>query len=323
MAVIKYTKLHTYREAYHKLYHHFRYDIWDIVSSNSPSHQKIIKRYKWITKSINRFLFYYSIPLIVFVDSFPYLVMIYENKFNYVTDQYLYPFDGWYPFDRVKWYAAVYVWESCMTAIVVFVYVFSNMIHTSYIAFICMELRILGSCLDEIRNPEDVIGVIGRTKKDVHNTVIRKLKVIISKHEYLAKTAAKLNLVLGDAMLLNYSLGSIFICLTAFTSTMVDNLYKSLRYFFMCVSLLVEIFNQCVIGQILSDHSVGLSDTIYSWDWTSASPEAKKIILLFIMRTQKPFKLTGNGYIIMNMDTFSRIMSSSYQFFNLLRTIYR
>jgi hypothetical protein len=34
----------------------------------------------------------------------------------------------------------------------------------------------------------------------------------------------------------------------------VDDLYKSLRYFSMCCSLLLEILYQCMIGQALNDH---------------------------------------------------------------------
>ncbi|XP_046962616.1 putative odorant receptor 92a [Vanessa cardui] len=323
MTVIKYTKIQIHKELYDEIFNHFRDDMWNIVGQNSPAHKHIIMKYKWITVMINRFLLYYSILLTIVVNSFPYLVMMYEKKANGVTDEYLYPFDGWYPFDKVKWYTGAYIWESCMTAVVVCVYGFSNMIHASYIIFICMELRILGNCLEEILSPENITELSeGRNVNLIHSTVTRKLKIIIAKHEFLAKRSAKLDAVLGDAMLLNFSLGAIFICLTAFTFMVVDNLYKSVRYFFMFASLLVEIFNQCFIGQVLSDHSENLTNAVYFSNWPNASPEAKKIMLMLMMRTQKPFELTGNGYFVMNMNTFSSICSTSYQFFNLLRTVY-
>ncbi|XP_050346836.1 putative odorant receptor 92a [Nymphalis io] len=323
MTVIKYTKIQIHKELYDEIFNHFRDDMWNIVGQNSTEHKRIIKKYKWITVMINRFLLYYSILLTIVVNSFPYLVMLYESKANGVTGEYLYPFDGWYPFDKVKWYTVAYIWESCMTAVVVCVYGFSNMIHASYIIFICMELRILGNCLEEILSPENIVDISEGLNVDlIHSSVTRKLKIIIAKHEFLAKRSAKLNAALGDAMLLNYSLGAVFICLTAFTFMVVDNLYKSVRYFFMFASLLVEIFNQCFIGQVLSDHSENLTNDVYFSNWPNASPEAKKIMLMLMMRTQKPFKLSGNGYFDMNMDTFGSICSTSYQLFNLLRTIY-
>ncbi|CAG4949023.1 unnamed protein product [Colias eurytheme] len=322
MTVIKYTKLETHKDLYNEIFLHFRDGMWDIVSPYSDTQINIIKKYRKIAMFINRFLLYYAIPLIVIVDSFPYIFMKYEEKF-FGVKEYLYPFEGWYPFDKVKFYGIVYIWESCMTVVVVNVYVFANMVHATYIVFTCMELRILGCCLEELISPNDVKNITNGFNVDaIHLRTVRKLKIIIARHEFLAKKCAALDAVLGGAMLLNYSLGAIFICLTAFTCMVVDNLYKRVRYFFMCMSLFVEIFNQCLIGQILSDHSATLTNSIYSSNWLYASPEAKKIMLMLMLRTQKPFEFTGNGYVTMNMHTFSRICGTSYQFFNLLRTLY-
>ncbi|XP_069356314.1 odorant receptor 67a-like isoform X4 [Maniola hyperantus] len=139
----------------------------------------------------------------------------------------------------------------------------------------------------------------------------------------MIRTSSKLDKVLGDAMLLNYSLGAIFICLTAFTFTVIDVTYKRIRYFLMFMSLVIEIFNNCLLGQVLSDHSKSLTEAIYFSDWPNASPETKKLMLMFMVRAQKPFQLTGNGYIVMNMNSYSSICSTSYQLYNLLRTIYQ
>nr|XP_034827087.1 putative odorant receptor 92a [Maniola hyperantus] len=324
MAYIKYTKIHAYKEFYEETFYHFQDDFWNIVATKSKEHQKIIKTYKWMVMVINRFLVYYTMPLAITVDSFPYLLMVYKNKVHGVSDEYLYPYDAWYPFDKVQWYAAAYLWESFMTATVIAVFTIADVIHVSYVGFICMELKILGNCLEEILSPHDVEEMRkGHNVSEIHRTVVRKLKVIIVKHNFLAKTSSKLDKVLGDAMLLNYSLGAIFICLTAFTFTVIDVTYKRIRYFLMFMSLVIEIFNNCLLGQVLSDHSKSLTEAIYFSDWPNASPETKKLMLMFMVRAQKPFQLTGNGYIVMNMNSYSSICSTSYQLYNLLRTIYQ
>ncbi|XP_013175463.1 PREDICTED: putative odorant receptor 92a [Papilio xuthus] len=323
ISAIKYTKIHTNRILYDEIFCHFKDELWDIVSIHSNAHIKVLKKYKFISMIVNRFIFYYSIPLIIVVNSFPYLVMTYENRVLGEDLHYLYPFDGWYPFDKVKWYWGAYIWESTMTALVVCVYLFSNMMQATYILFICMELKILGHSLEELISTEDVTTLKkGRHLNDIHKTVLYQLKIIIRRHHRLATISASLDKVLGDAMLLNYSLGAIFICLTAYTFTVVEDFYQSVRYFSFFMSLLVESFNQCIVGQVLSDHSEDLTESIYSADWPNASQEVKKIMLMFMMRTQKPFKLTANGYLVMNLNTFSAICSTSYQFFNLLRTVY-
>ncbi|CAG4973872.1 unnamed protein product [Parnassius apollo] len=177
--------------------------------------------------------------------------------------------------------------------------------------------------MEEIISTEDVKNLqSGQQSKKIHERVLHQLKRIIARHHFLASISTSLDNVLGDAMLLIYSFSAVFICLTAYTFTVVDNFYQSVRYFFFFVSLLVESLNQCVIGQILSDHSEKLTESIYSADWSYASPEAKKIMLIFMMRAQKPFQLTAKGFRTMNLNTFSTICSTSYQFFNLLHTVY-
>lgn len=53
--------------------------------------------------------------------------------------------------------------------------------------------------------------------------------------------------------------------------------------------------------------SENLTETIYYSNWLYASPEVKKIMLMLIARTQKPFKLTANGYLTMNMNTLGSV----------------
>lgn len=53
--------------------------------------------------------------------------------------------------------------------------------------------------------------------------------------------------------------------------------------------------------------SADLTESIYSANWPIASPQVKQIMLMFMMRTQKPFKLTAKGYVIMNLNTFSAV----------------
>ncbi|XP_045529365.1 odorant receptor 4-like [Pieris brassicae] len=321
MSAIKYTNIQMHTVRYNQIFLHFHDEMWDVVT-NSDIHRKIIRYYKKLAMVFNRFLLYYSIPLIIVVDSFPYIVMRFEERFLGIKE-YLYPFEAWYPFDKIKFYGTAYIWESCMTAVVVSLYVITNMIHSTYIIFTCMELRILGNCLEELISDEDVDHIRkGVQIEEIYKRSVRRIKMIISRHDVLAKQIAALDTILGDAMIINYSLGAVFICLTAFTSTVLSNFYKRVRYSFMCLSLIVECFIQCFMGQIISDHSKNLTNSIYSSNWPYASPETKTIMLMFMMRTQKPFVLSAKGYIAMNMHTFSCICSTSYQLFNLLRTIY-
>nr|CUQ99400.1 Olfactory receptor 17 [Manduca sexta] len=322
MIVIKYSKIYSHRSVYDKILRHFRYDLWDVVS-DSKDHRAILQQYTKTTRLIVRFQYYYTLILIVIVDLFPRIIMLYEAEFLGNEDQYLYPFDAWYPFDKVKWYYPAYIWESFMTAVVIFVYVFANMIHISYTRHICMELKILGNSMENLITAEDIVTITKNKDVDkLHENIKSKLKVIIKRHQYLAEITSELDDLLGDAMLLTYIFGSVFICLTAFTATVVGDIYMTVRYVSFFLSLLVEVFVQCIIGQILIDHSEKFERAIYSADWPHSELKTKKMLLILLTRAQKPFVYSANGYLVMNLDTFCGICSLSYQFFNLLRTAY-
>ncbi|KAL4705594.1 hypothetical protein ACJJTC_004471 [Scirpophaga incertulas] len=322
MSVLKYMSIHVYRHVYQEIFFHFR-NIFQNLEPDNQNHLNIVAKFTRISKFLKRLIFYYSVLLIIFIGSFPRIFMYYTNNSIGMDPQYLYPFEGWYPFDNVAWYNLVYIWECLMTSIVIFIYVFVNMTNVSFTTYICMELKVIGNDLENLIGPEDVLKIRhGGQVKETHFFIRKKLRKIIMQHQTLAKIAKDFDNILGIVFLITHLYSSVFICLTIFTATVVDNLYKSLRYFFMCCSMLIDIFLQCVLGQILSDHSSELSNAIYFADWPYADKDTKLMLLIFMTRTRKPFQYTARGFVVMNLDTFSAVCSLSYQMFNLLRTAY-
>nr|ARO76457.1 odorant receptor 52 [Conogethes punctiferalis] len=321
MAVLKYSKVHHNQRFYKKLFDHFRNDLWDAVS-DCEQHRKIVTKYTDISRYVTRFLFYYSVVLVIFVFSFPRFIM-YLQKIITGEECHLYPFDGWYPFDKVSWYYVAYIWECFMTFVVVCIYGFAGIFTSAITIFICMELKVLGSSIQMLISPSDAAKLTkSPNDKKIHQDIRKRLRSIIIRHQVLAKLSADFDGVLGDIMLINYVFSSVFITLTIFTATVVENLYMRMRYFFMFCSLMVEVFQQCMIGQILSNHSEELSESTYFADWTYADNNTKIMLLILMTRTQRPFEYTANNYLAMNLQSFSSICSMSYQFFNLLYTAY-
>lgn len=187
MILVKYAKIQNNKELYDEILNHFRFDLWEAVS-DTKKHKTILNRYTQTTRLIVRFEFYYTIGLAVVIDLFPRIMMVYTNNIVGVEKQYLYPFDGWYPFDKQQWYNTAYIWESFMTTVVIFIYVFINMLHVSYTRYICMELKILGSTMEELITDEEVVKINeGKEIQQTHHKIRNKLKFIICKHQFLAK----------------------------------------------------------------------------------------------------------------------------------------
>lgn len=194
MILIKYKKFHDHNLIYDKILRHFKHDLWDIFE-DCDDHKFILKTYTDTTRWFSRFNFYYTIALVVVVNLLPRVIMWYQTSITIEEIQYLYPFDGWYPFDKVKWYYFAYSWEGFMTTIVIFIYAFANMIHFMYTRFICMELKLLGKMMEGLISFEDVAKIQNSFRIwtcDPRNTALLRRNKLAETYRFLKTKLVKL-----------------------------------------------------------------------------------------------------------------------------------
>lgn len=185
MSAIMYMKFHTNRKIYSKILDHYRGDFWNLLPEHSEDNFKILSKNLKIMHVINTSLIIFTAILIIIVDSFPWLVMTYEEKILKKNVQPLYPFDAWYPFDKVKWYSIAYIWESMMTAIVVGLYSLGNCVHFSYIIYICTELKLIGCWLEGLISPGNITYTKDRKELKRHKRIHMKFNMIAKRYNFL------------------------------------------------------------------------------------------------------------------------------------------
>lgn len=61
------------------------------------------------------------------------------------------------------------------------------------------------------------------------------------------------------------------------------------------------------LGQRIHSNMMDLSDTIYQTEWYQYPRSVRRFVLLMMMRSQRPFHLTANGLIRMNLENFVRV----------------
>lgn len=187
LIVIKYTKIHANQNIYDNFLKHFTVDFWNIIEPENKKHVTILEKYTRITNTLVHLQCYYMHGVVAIIVIFPRIMMLCDTKILGNDIKYLYPFDGWYPFDKVKWYNLVYIWESLMTAIVVILFGTADMIHLSFIRHVCMELKILGSTTRELIRPEDCRHKKQLLTKEGHDIVKKKLRLVIKRHQKLIR----------------------------------------------------------------------------------------------------------------------------------------
>lgn len=187
MSSIKYMKIHTNAKIYSKINDHYRGNFWNLLPEHSEDNLKTLNNYLKKMRAIVTFLNIYSFMFFIIVDTLPLFVIVYEKKIlgKNVQHLYLYPLDSWYPFDKVKWYTIVYIWECTIIAIGVGAYAFANIVNSSSVACICMELKLLGCWMEKLISPSDMVCIKEGPGLKRHKRIHMKFNMIAKRYNFL------------------------------------------------------------------------------------------------------------------------------------------
>nr|XP_015833047.1 PREDICTED: odorant receptor 43a isoform X8 [Tribolium castaneum] len=74
-------------------------------------------------------------------------------------------------------------------------------------------------------------------------------------------------------------------------------------------------------ARTLENKSSKIPYSAFESDWTGAPIEAKKNLLIFILRTQKPIKMSAINLFSLSLETFTTILRTSWSYFAVLRQV--
>ncbi|XP_043462617.1 odorant receptor 67c-like [Leptopilina heterotoma] len=181
---------------------------------------------------------------------------------------------------------------------------------------ICIQLEILMSRLTEIPKL--------RKKKyfssNIHQEEYHLLKDCIDYHEFIFSMEKQLNKIFGFLISVQFFVSTLNLCTSGYYMTKVD---VDNAHFWLALLILstfvFQIFLYCWFGESMTRKSLAIGDVIYKMDWNLLSTSTKHTLVIIMMRTMRPIQLTGSSVIIMSIETFLRILKSSYSAYNLIR----
>ncbi|XP_025995226.2 odorant receptor 22c isoform X2 [Solenopsis invicta] len=94
-----------------------------------------------------------------------------------------------------------------------------------------------------------------------------------------------------------------------------------LRIVICNLAQLFHMYCLCMISQKLTDHSSGVHDVIYSCDWYRMSLRSRRLVMLTLMRSNKPYQIKAAKMFVMSMETFSSILKASLSYFTVLTSM--
>ncbi|THK33059.1 uncharacterized protein LOC107039160 isoform X2 [Diachasma alloeum] len=98
----------------------------------------------------------------------------------------------------------------------------------------------------------------------------------------------------------------------------LDATEKLIQYGSLTISQLGHLFVECLLGQRLIDHSLGIQENISNAQWYHSSVKSQKMLSLLLMRSQLPCQLTAGKFLVMNFPTFNMIIRTSASYFTIL-----
>ncbi|KAL9892184.1 odorant receptor 85b-like [Glossina fuscipes fuscipes] len=85
------------------------------------------------------------------------------------------------------------------------------------------------------------------------------------------------------------------------------------------ISSVSQVYYICLYGSLLLDYSGKIGEEMMSQEWYLADNRYQRMLILAIARSQRPAHLTAYKFFMISMESFANLMTTSYQFFTLLK----
>ncbi|XP_075985872.1 odorant receptor 67c-like [Anticarsia gemmatalis] len=242
----------------------------------------------------------------------PGIIMAYDyNKTGELV--VMYPFLVKYHFFEVyksSWWPLIYFHQVLATAVTCVNIFGCDTLLFALCFYVDMHFRLLGLRFENI---------VASTKKATKENLAKAVR----RHQELIELVNQMEFLYSKSTLFHIVTASLLICLSAFIITITDEINVKLAYFTFWTMSLSQISLICYFGDMLMRSSTEISETVYKCQWYKADGDAKKIILLIMIRSQKACKLTAWNFMDLNLGAFTRILSTSWSYFALLKTMYK
>ncbi|CAH1173780.1 unnamed protein product [Phaedon cochleariae] len=252
------------------------------------------------------------------------------------------PIAAWMPFDTSKestYFGVIFAYEIIGTVIGGLTDLSADCLITGFLMVVCAQLKVLNNSLVNIRqfalrelqngnmicryyDDDDEVDIDVEPEKigeKLQAVMDRKLIDCVIHHRSIIEFAEEVTFLFNHSILGQFIVSVIIICTTLFEMTQVS--FPSVKFFSLILyqyCMLMEIFIMCYFGNEVIIESNKLTNFAYHCDWTPCSLQFKGNLLFFMTRSQMVLKLYAGGFFTLSLDTFVRILKSSWSYFAVL-----
>ncbi|XP_069355623.1 odorant receptor 67c-like isoform X2 [Maniola hyperantus] len=198
------------------------------------------------------------------------------------------------------------VWSTVIVSVFLFA---ADTLFYAFCTYLRMHFRILGHQFENVvsLSPEE-------TRKNIRQCV--------KKHQELIELVNLLDILYSKSTLFNIIISSALLCLSGFNISVVQETGILLKFTPFLMLSLTQVFLLCFFGDMLMSSSIQISEAVYSCRWYDAEPAIRRCVLIIMIRSQTPCKVSACNFADLNLSAFATILSRSYSCFALLKTMY-
>ncbi|XP_053697375.1 odorant receptor Or2-like [Sabethes cyaneus] len=149
-----------------------------------------------------------------------------------------------------------------------------------------------------------------------------RLTAVIKQHQRVIIYVRELNSLVTYICMLELASFGTMLCALLFLLVIIDNFAQVgivISYIFMIIS---QIFAFYWYGNEIREESMAIALAAYSGPWLELDTKIRKMLLLIILRAQRPLQITVGNVYPMTLEIFQSLLNASYSYFTLLRRVY-
>ncbi|RZC33681.1 7tm 6 domain containing protein [Asbolus verrucosus] len=222
----------------------------------------------------------------------------------YKSKKFQLPFQFWYPYNTKisPFYEITYLHQVIGLFYSLIAIYNIDMLIAALMIVIGAQCDILS---DELRNFK---------KSSIISSIIHHQEILIF--------ASNCNKFINFILLGQFFASSVILSLVLYRLALDKRLdIKLLTHLLVVVFYTIQIFTYCWFGNEVEVKSNQIPFSVYESDWTNYSLKEKKDVMILILRSQKPIKLSAFNLFYLSLETYIKILRSSWTYLAVLRSI--
>nr|AXM05166.1 odorant receptor [Campoletis chlorideae] len=218
-----------------------------------------------------------------------------------------------------KYYIPIMIHADYAVFITVTTIVAMDTTYTVYVQHACGMFAAVGDRLHRLMESREHEFIDKSSEKKMEKITYQAIVDCIEMHRGAIKFANTIESSHTIVLLLVFGLSVVSMSVAGYQVIMnLDKPNEAFRFAIFTLAQFFHVFYLSWPGQKLIDHSLQIHDLVYESKWYETSPRSQKLMLLMMMRSIQPCKITAGKFFDMSFANFSLIMRTSMSYFTML-----